>query len=45
MGKHGNQDKPTDSHGGSDGDGQQPSRHGSGEPAPDQGGDGQDPNR
>ena len=46
MGKHGNQDKPSDSGSGGSagGDGQDPNKHGS-EPIPPQSGDGQDPNR
>ncbi|TDQ54412.1 hypothetical protein [Actinorugispora endophytica] len=44
MGGHGNPDKPTDTNPGSDRDGQKPgSGHGSGEPFPEQGGDGQRP--
>ncbi|MDA0566351.1 hypothetical protein LG943_18820 [Streptomonospora sp. S1-112] len=43
MGDHGNPDKPQDTHPGSDRDGQKPPRHGTGEPIPDQGGDGQRP--
>ncbi|GAA1994508.1 hypothetical protein GCM10009799_20790 [Nocardiopsis rhodophaea] len=44
MGKHGDQDKPADGGKGKDGDGQNPSKHGS-EGFPDQSGDGQDPNK
>ncbi|WP_431890668.1 hypothetical protein [Nocardiopsis alba] len=42
MGKHGNQDKPTDG-GSAGGDGQDPNKHGA-EPFPPQSGDGQVPN-
>ncbi|SIO90798.1 hypothetical protein BQ8420_28500 [Nocardiopsis sp. JB363] len=46
MGKHDNQDKPTDggTGGSAGGDGQDPTKHGA-EPIPPQSGDGQDPNR
>ncbi|MFC7331327.1 hypothetical protein [Marinactinospora rubrisoli] len=43
MGTHGNPDQPADIKPGGERDGDKPSRHGSGEPMPEQSGDGTRP--